>query len=333
MSKIILAVVSLAVVLGWCEAAAAAGPQVRRVNTLTFRWNNSSGNSSNNAGQRDQTGSNSQTPAASVTELISRAYSALRNQDLFTAASLLRQARGQAGKNYQAQLDDLAKQIEAAAQEKLTQADKLAENRDAKGARQIYEQLVQLGLPISATARQRLSALNAAAGGADAAGVVGAAPAGPADKLTESIANALQRQRQKLQPPAGVVKFTAEEAPPAEQPGDAQVIKSMPMEQQADLLGKMRILVRSHQDSAGAEQYRALLDELENDDQLAQNIQRFQDEQSAQKKYELAENYKAYRLTGRAADCYREILAAYPQTDIAQKARLQLIAITQQQKL
>jgi hypothetical protein len=326
----------LATVLGVVLAISAQGwgafppPQPpRRVNTVRFSWPNQTASPSPSPSNRAGRNGNTYNNQTDVFDLIGKATQALQQKDLGGAASWLRQARIKAGGNYKAPLDELARQIDRAAQGLLERADTLAENRDVIGARQIYQVLSGLGTPVSAKARQKMTEL---AQGQQS-------NLAPAESLAEAVQSAIAAQRAKLQP---AQQARREFAPlPADKPADEtgaadppaltdlQLVKTLPLQQQVELLAKLRLLVRGHQDSDPALAAKPLLDALEDDQEFQANLQRHQDEQDAGKKYQLAEHYQAYKFADKAKGFYMEVVAAYPGTQAAQKARLQLASLNE----
>lgn len=295
----------------------------RAFNSIRFSWPSQNASPSPSNSGRSGGSYNNQ---ADVFGLIGKATQAVQQKDLGVAANLLRQARGKAGGNYKAPLDELVRQIDQAAQALLGRADMLAENRDYIGARQIYQVISGLGTPVSATARQKLTELTQAQSGQG--------NLTPAQAQAEAVQSVIAAQRAKLQP----ARQTSQQfAPmPDEEPADQadtsaltdlQVVKTLPLQQQVQLLGKLRLLVRGHQDSDSAQALKPLLDALEDDGEFQANLDRYQQEQDADKKYQLAEHYQAYKFADKARGFYMQILAVYPDTQTAQKARLQLASL------
>lgn len=264
--------------------------------------------------------------SASLDKHMKKARQALEEGNLYVACQSAQSAGRTGDRSGRPAIDGLLAQIDRKAQDSLSQADKLYLSGEHSAAMREYQRLALLTpLPTAAQAAGRIRSAQKDPG---YRAVILEERAANMHRLVLTI---IQRQRQTLEraepvaAPSGAPEPTTQPARAGR--SDADVVATLPLEQQAQVMTLLRTIGSGFPETPTWERMRPLLIELAHDDRIDENIRRWGQHQQLRGKLELARNYAWNGRCDRASECYRQVIAEHPGSnyaDYAQQALRQL---------
>ena len=285
---------------------------------------------------------------SSVPELLRLAAEALERGDLRGAHGYLKRAaaaaraearnpsryqstrRRRGGSRGSGRIDDLFKRLDETAEDQLAEAEQRLSRDD--GTIEALKDLKRISLDMSGREpgskakfvleeAMKDPKVRLAMEEADAQGAYQSV----ASLIDDQWEQALRRAAKvKVAPRAGA-DFAA--APPPKRPGDVTLVSRMPVNRQAEILDKLRLIAKNCGRSPTGKKAAGLLKTLEADKKIIAAVKKHAADRVILQEYRRAEMYDKAGLRKKAAEYYRRFLEKYPDSDCAARVRERLKAL------